>query len=302
MLYKFFILVLLITNLSSLKLKADLPLIIPHRGGKSELPENTIFAFTELKNLKINIMEIDVQITKDEIPIVYHSKNLNHNTDKNGEIADQNFDIIKNSKIKSLQYLKQELYIPSLEEVLIKFKDIQFIIDLKSLNTKQLIDAIAKILSKTESWDRVIFYSTNIDHYKYLNQRYKHAKKFEARDYTRKRNLSVILNNTCNIQLNDPWIGLELRRDMIIKEKFLLGEGVNKINIKLWNTNVINCTKKLSKDVKIVLFGINNISDYCESIKLGAYAILTDYPKKMLNYKKQLDQKNLYICDKHKDQ
>ena len=63
---------------------------------------------------------------------------------------------------------------------------------------------------------------------------------------------------------------------MIIKEKFLLGEGVNKINIKLWNKNVINCIKKLSKNVKIVLFGINNISDYCESIKLGAYAIMTD--------------------------
>ena len=294
---KFFILTLLITNFSLLQLKADLPLIIPHRGGKSELPENTVFAFQQLKNLKLHIMEIDVQITKDKVPIVYHPKNLSTNTYQNGNIIDIDFDVIKNAKIKTPNYPNQILYIPSLEEILLKFTDINFIIDLKS-NSKPLIDAIAKVLYKTKSWNRVIFYSTNIEHYKYLNQKYKNAKKFEARDYTRGRNLNVILSDTCNIELNDPWIGLELRREMIVKEKFVLGEGISKINIKLWDKKVINCIRNLSQDVKIVLFGVNNISDYCESIELGVYAVMTDYPKKMLNYKQKLDTEGLKTCYK----
>ena len=87
---------------------------------------------------------------------------------------------------------------------------------------------------------------------------------------------------------------------MIVKEKFLLGEGISKINIKLWNTKVIECIKNLSKDVKIVLFGVNNINDYCESAKLGVYAVMTDYPKKMLYYKQKIDKEGPKICYKRK--
>ena len=44
-------------------------------------------------------------------------------------------------------------YIPSLYEVLSKFKNINFIIDLKSLPAKKLIDSIAKILNKSNAWN-----------------------------------------------------------------------------------------------------------------------------------------------------
>lgn len=49
-----------------------LPLIIAHRGGAKEVPENTIAAFKRALDLKVNCIEIDVRLSKEGIPVVLH--------------------------------------------------------------------------------------------------------------------------------------------------------------------------------------------------------------------------------------
>lgn len=284
---------LLINCTAQIEIKAELPLIIPHRGGKAEFPENTIYAFSQMDKLKITIMEIDIQVTKDGIPVIYHPADLNTHSNLNGKISDYPHNIIKKAKIIDHTHINQKLYIPTLYEVLSKFKNINFIIDLKSLPAKKLIDSIAKILNKSNAWNRVIFYSTDISHYNYLKKNYKLAKIFEARDHTRERNLNMLLNESCSIPLNEDWIGLELKRKIIIKEFFALGEGTTPIIAKLWNPEIIKCINNFSKNSKIVIFGINNIEDYCESIKLGAYAVLSDHPTKMIQLKQKLENEGV---------
>ena len=115
-----------------------------------------------MDKLKITIIEIDVQVTKDGIPVIYHPVDLSTHSNLNGKISDYPHNIIKKAKIIKHTHINQKLYIPSLYEVLSKFKNINFIIDLKSLPAKKLIDSIAKI--------------------------------FEARDHTRERNSNMLLN------------------------------------------------------------------------------------------------------------
>jgi glycerophosphoryl diester phosphodiesterase len=279
--------------------KTELPLIIPHRGGKAEFPENTIYAFSQMDKLKMTIMEIDVQVTKDGTPVIYHPADLSVRSNLNGKISDYSYSIIKTAKIINPTNINQKLYIPSLHEVLTKFKNITFIIDLKSLPAKKLIDSIAKTLEHSNAWNRVIFYSTDISHYHYLKKNYKLAKIFEARDHTRDRNLNMLLNESCSVPLNEDWIGLELKRKIIIKEYFALGEGTTSVTAKLWNPEITKCINNFSKNSKIVVFGINNIEDYCESIKLGAYAVLSDYPTKMTQLKQKLENEGVeHNCSK----
>ena len=47
-----------------------------HRGHKSEIRENTIANFEQIKKMDISYIEIDVQLTKDEQAVIYHDFDL----------------------------------------------------------------------------------------------------------------------------------------------------------------------------------------------------------------------------------
>ena len=51
-----------------------------HRGARGLYPENTIEGFKRTIELGISTLELDLVITKDHIPIVYHDFYINPNT------------------------------------------------------------------------------------------------------------------------------------------------------------------------------------------------------------------------------
>lgn len=53
-----------------------IPLIISHRGGAKEAPENTFLAFDRTIGLQVDGIETDVRMTKDGIPVLYHDETL----------------------------------------------------------------------------------------------------------------------------------------------------------------------------------------------------------------------------------
>ena len=85
-----------------------------------------------------------------------------------------------------------------------------------------------------------------------MKKNYKLAEIFEARDHTRERNLNMILNESCSVPLNEDWIGLELKRKIIIKEYFALGEGTTSVTAKLWNPEIIKCINNFLKILKLL--------------------------------------------------
>ena len=50
----------------------SIPLIIAHRGGAKEVPENTIAALKWALDLNVDCIEIDVRLSKEGIPVVIH--------------------------------------------------------------------------------------------------------------------------------------------------------------------------------------------------------------------------------------
>ena len=51
--------------------------LIAHRGYSSLAPENTISSFDLAISKGFKIFELDVQLTKDNIPIIFHDYDLN---------------------------------------------------------------------------------------------------------------------------------------------------------------------------------------------------------------------------------
>lgn len=67
------------------------PLIIAHRGARREAPENTLPAFERAIELGADGIELDVLLTKDNVPVVTHNDDLSILTDRRDFIHDLNF-------------------------------------------------------------------------------------------------------------------------------------------------------------------------------------------------------------------
>lgn len=76
-----------------------------HRGHKSDVRENTIANFEQIKDLGISYIEIDVQLTKDEQAVIYHDFDLSLKTSLQGMVRDY-----------TLQQIRQSFEICTLEE------------------------------------------------------------------------------------------------------------------------------------------------------------------------------------------
>jgi glycerophosphoryl diester phosphodiesterase len=62
--------------------------IVAHRGIATEAPENTLAAFQRAIELGADAVELDVRLTADQIPVVYHYFYLGENTSVSGAIFD----------------------------------------------------------------------------------------------------------------------------------------------------------------------------------------------------------------------
>ena len=65
------------------------PLVIAHRGASGTRPENTLAAFRHAVALGADMIELDVQLTRDGEVVVIHDTLLDRTTDGRGPVADR---------------------------------------------------------------------------------------------------------------------------------------------------------------------------------------------------------------------
>ena len=63
------------------------PRIIAHRGASAEKPENTLPAFRRAIARRADGIELDVQVTRDGVPVVFHDDDLRRLTGVRGDLA-----------------------------------------------------------------------------------------------------------------------------------------------------------------------------------------------------------------------
>jgi len=158
---------------------------ISHRGGAGESLENTLEAFRHaVIDCRTDVLELDVHLTLDGVPIVSHDSNLQRLTG-----VDINIESVSS---KELPNIKRELQVMSepdgvlvnfekrqqtpkfvtLEELFIAFPQTVFNIDLKR-GSHELADKVASIIFKRSMRDKVIWGSdTDSELTSYLHQEY----------------------------------------------------------------------------------------------------------------------------------
>ncbi|XP_070580825.1 glycerophosphodiester phosphodiesterase 1-like [Ptychodera flava] len=94
-------------------------LVIGHRGGAYDAPENTIEAIREAKKNGADGVELDLEFTKDGVPVLLHDSSVDRTTDGQGEIKSYTFEEIRKLNAShghrlSAQFSKTR--IPTLQE------------------------------------------------------------------------------------------------------------------------------------------------------------------------------------------
>ena len=90
-------LLFIILTLSCVKKGADdlKPMVIAHRGGSKLAPENTLSAFKNALKLGVDMVDIDVHLSKDGELIVMHDFSIEKTTDGVGEIKNLTLEELK---------------------------------------------------------------------------------------------------------------------------------------------------------------------------------------------------------------
>lgn len=69
----------------------SLPRVIGHRGAKRYAPENTIAGLVTAARQGARMVEVDVKLTRDRVPILMHDDTLDRTTDGTGPVAEWDF-------------------------------------------------------------------------------------------------------------------------------------------------------------------------------------------------------------------
>lgn len=108
--------------------------VIGHRGSPLRAPENTITAFQEALKEGASGIEMDVRLTSDDEPYVFHDENLRRMAGIDAAFKDLSSDEISSLELKPRMSCPRPVFIPSLREVLETFRGkLLFYIELKCL-------------------------------------------------------------------------------------------------------------------------------------------------------------------------
>jgi glycerophosphoryl diester phosphodiesterase len=267
-----------ISSQASIRKSEPVPLIVAHRGGKKDAPENTIESFTIALANGAQMIELDVQVSADGFPVLYHARKLEDLTNGVGEVSQHTLTELRLLILKGKTPQDAGAHMATLGDALEMIPHgVPVIVDLKSLPAEPLIASLLLYIPE-EEWNRLIFYSTNTEHTKLLREKKPDAVIFEDRDLTRERLFREALNEDCSLPSTASWIGFEMNREVSATESFSLGEGKTNLTFHAWTDETVSCTREQALDAKIVMFGINSAEDYCRAAALHADAIYTDQP------------------------
>lgn len=149
-----------------------LPRLIAHRGGGALHPENTLAAFEAAVSLWwADLIETDLQVTADGVPVVFHDDTLERCTDGSGPVAIRTWEGLSSLDAghrfsldggRTFPWRGRGLTIPRLDQVLAAFPRTGFSLDLKP-HRPELAERLAEVLRATGASDRVVVGSEHDD-------------------------------------------------------------------------------------------------------------------------------------------
>lgn len=142
--------------------------IFAHRGASSQFPENTMIAFKQALKDGADGIELDVQLTRDYVPVIIHDETVNRTTNGHGLVKDHTLRQLKLLNASKQQFIINEhgpIQIPTLEEFLKWIEPTHLLLNIELKNN--LIDypnieqMVIGLVHKYSMTNRTIYSSFN---------------------------------------------------------------------------------------------------------------------------------------------
>ncbi|WP_312458095.1 glycerophosphodiester phosphodiesterase family protein [Pseudescherichia sp.] len=265
-------LLFLVNLLLPLMALASEPLIIARRGGMEDAPENTLLSIEKAVDSGADAVWLTLQLTKDNEIVLYRPADLKTLTNLQGPVSAYTAAELHRADAgywygkPAYPWRGKNLSIPTLAEVLQRWPNTFFFLDIKSLNVPpQLISVLLEdILETNHSVDRVRVYATDE---RYLAALPDTIDRFESGNATQTVLSDVITNHRCDI----PSSAIEKWYDLKYPQSSLNGSQQTQIN------EAIRCFKN-NRLAKIILPGDNDKALYQTAQTLHADGVLVESP------------------------
>lgn len=128
-------------------------IVVAHRADWRNFPENSLEAIQSSIEMGVDMLEIDVQRTKDGVLMLMHDHNLDRTTTGSGDIADTNWEDIAKLNLKDHQGNVTTYKVPKLEDALLMCKD-RIMINLDKAD--RYFDEVFALLEKTGTTNLIV--------------------------------------------------------------------------------------------------------------------------------------------------
>jgi len=147
--------------------KENRPLCIAHRGASLLAPENTLASFAKAVELGADLIEFDVQLTHDEVPVVFHDAGLERTTDNWGDLDTTPLEVLRlcdAGKWFSPSFKGEK--VPTLEETIHALNGkALMMMELKhhKESNTMLVDSVLKLIQQTGVQDQTLIVSYDLE-------------------------------------------------------------------------------------------------------------------------------------------
>ncbi|MBL3546555.1 glycerophosphoryl diester phosphodiesterase [Chryseobacterium rhizosphaerae] len=158
-------------HISLSKFPHDKIMVIAHRADWREAPENSVMAVKRAIEKGVNMVEIDLALTKDSVLVLMHDNTIDRTTTGKGKPSDYTLEEIKKFYLKDGLGVPTQMRIPTLDEILDTTQGEIFINLDKAFD---YFDLVYPVLKKRNLFDEVLFKGTAT--YEEFNRKYRAIK------------------------------------------------------------------------------------------------------------------------------
>jgi glycerophosphoryl diester phosphodiesterase len=133
--------------------------VIAHRGDWRSAPENSIPAIEKAAEIGVDMVEIDIQKTKDGNFVLMHDGNIDRATNGRGNISSYTVEQLKRFKLRYMDGVLSDEEIPTLREALLACKRGEVLVNIDKGG--DYLSEIMPIISETETEKLVVLKGSN---------------------------------------------------------------------------------------------------------------------------------------------
>ena len=236
-------------------------LVAAHRGAHIGNCENSVLSTKQSIKLGVDIIELDVKVTKDGIPVLMHDGTINRTTNGTGKVSDYTLEELQKFRLKSWLGILTDEKIPTFEQILrIAKGKILIDIDLKTDN----IEPVVAVVQKTQMQNQVFYFDNDYD---VLNR----IKKLDDKSLFMPRAYSYEMADSAIILYNPPIVHID---PSFYDEK--VSKLIRENNARIWINALgeADATMRYGKMKKVM----------DKLIVHGANVIQTNEPAMLLEY------------------